>query len=175
MYYGMQYLLNPAYINSSIFDTMHAFYSSYVLPDAHIYFYHYLKWDEKEVVSTLRSEYDWEVANDTSTTWRIGDGTAAFYDYIYYTVAGFSEFDTFRSNQIREGLLTRKEALKLVNQENIPRYESLAWYANTIGFDLENALDVIHSIPKIYRSSYLGSYRGKKELPAPFTIFTRFK
>jgi asparagine synthetase B (glutamine-hydrolysing) len=164
MYYGMQYLLNPAYINSSN-----------VLPDAHIYFYHYLKWDEKEVVSTLRSEYDWEVANDTSTTWRIGDGTAAFYDYIYYTVAGFSEFDTFRSNQIREGLLTRKEALKLVNQENIPRYESLAWYANTIGFDLENALDVIHSIPKIYRSSYLGSYRGKKELPAPSTIFTRFK
>lgn len=158
LYYGKQYLLNPAYINSSIFNTFHAYYSSYVLPDAHVFIFNYLKWDENKVVSTLRDKYNWEIANDTNATWRIGDGTAAFYDYIYYTVTGFSEFDTFRSNQIREGLITRNEALKLVNRENIPRYESLEWYANTIGFDLENALDVIHSIPKAYHSSKLGSY-----------------
>lgn len=46
---------------------------------------------------------------DTNTTWRIGDGTAAFYNYVYYTVAGFTEHDTFRSNQIREGQMTREE------------------------------------------------------------------
>lgn len=166
LYYGKQYLFNPSYINSSIFDTMDAYYSSYVLPDAHIYFFHYLKWDENKVVSTLRNEYNWELANDTSTTWRIGDGTAAFYDYIYYTVAGFSEFDTFRSNQVREGLITRSEALKLVNRENIPRYESLEWYANTVGFDLENALDVIHSIPKTYPSSNVGSHLKRGETPS---------
>jgi glutamine---fructose-6-phosphate transaminase (isomerizing) len=151
-YYAKQYLLNPSYINSSLFDTLHAYYSSYILPDAHIYFFHYIRWDEKEVVSTIRGEYDWEVATDTDATWRIGDGTAAFYDYIYYTVAGFSEFDTFRSNQIREGLLTREEALKMVSEENIPRYESLEWYAQTVGFDLEEALDVIHAIPKLYKT-----------------------
>jgi asparagine synthetase B (glutamine-hydrolysing) len=150
-YYGKQYLLNPAYINSSIFDTFHAYYSSYLLPDAYVYFFNYIHWDEKEIVSTLRREYDWEMAIDTNTTWRIGDGTAPFYDYIYYTVAGFSEFDTFRSNQIREGLISREEALKLVTQENIPRYESLEWYAQTNNFNLEEALDVIHAIPKLYK------------------------
>ena len=31
------------------------------------------------------------------------DGTAGFYNYVYHTVAGFTEHDTFRSNQIREG------------------------------------------------------------------------
>ncbi len=151
-YYGKQYFLNPPYINSSLFDTLHAYYSSYLLPDAYIYFFNYIRWDEEEIVSTLRREYDWEVANDTNATWRIGDGTAAFYDYIYYTVAGFSEFDTFRSNQIREGLISRDEALKLVAQENIPRYESLEWYSQTNGFDLEEALDIIHAIPKLYRT-----------------------
>lgn len=151
-YYGKQYLLNPAYINSSIFDTFHAYYSSYLLPDAYIYFFNYIRWDEEDIVSTLLKEYDWEVANDTNATWRIGDGTAAFYDYIYYTVAGFSEFDTFRSNQIREGLISREEAMKLVTQENIPRYESLEWYSQTNGFNLEEALDIIHAIPKLYKT-----------------------
>ena len=153
LYYAKQYLRNPAYINSSFFDTLHAYYSSYLLPDAYVYFFQYIPWNEEEIVSLLRREYDWEVATDTNATWRIGDGTAAFYDYIYYTVAGFSEFDTFRSNQIREGLMTREEALRLVNEENIPRYESLEWYAKTVGFDLEEALDVIHSIPKMWNRS----------------------
>ena len=31
-----------------------------------------------------------ELAPDTRTTWRIGDGTAAFYNYIYYTVTSQS-------------------------------------------------------------------------------------
>jgi hypothetical protein len=153
LYYAKQYLLNPAYINSSLFDTLHAYYSSYLLPDAYVYFFQYIPWNEEEIVSLLRREYDWEVATDTNATWRIGDGTAAFYDYIYYTVAGFSEFDTFRSNQIREGLMTREEALWLVNEENIPRYESLEWYAKVVGFDLEEALDVIHGIPKMWNKS----------------------
>jgi glucosamine--fructose-6-phosphate aminotransferase (isomerizing) len=153
LYYAKQYLLNPAYINSSLFDTLHAYYSSYLLPDVYVYFFQYIPWNEEEIVSLLRREYDWEIATDTNATWRIGDGTAAFYDYIYYTAAGFSEFDTFRSNQIREGLMTREEALELVNKENIPRYESLEWYARTVGFDLEEALDVIHSIPKMWNKS----------------------
>ena len=60
-------------------------------------------WDEGLIDQTLAREYRWETAADTGTTWRIGDGTAAFYNFIYYTVAGFTENDTFRSNQIREG------------------------------------------------------------------------
>lgn len=90
------------------------------------------------------------MAPDTPSSWRIGDGTAPFYNYIYYTVAGFTENDTFRSNQIREGVLTREQALELVRRENQPRWEALQWYAQTIGFDLDEALNVIHSMPKLY-------------------------
>ena len=50
-----------------------------------------------------------EFAKDSKTSWRIGDGTASFYNYIYYTIAGFTEHDTFRSNQIREGVISRDQ------------------------------------------------------------------
>ena len=37
---------------------------------------------KNKINQVLLNEYDWETTPDTSTTWRIGDGTAAFYNYI---------------------------------------------------------------------------------------------
>lgn len=64
--------------------------------------YDYYRWDEREIEELVTKEYKREKVIDTETTWRIGGGTAAFYDYIYHTIAGFSEYNTFRTNQIRE-------------------------------------------------------------------------
>ena len=80
----------------------------------------------------------------------VNDGTAALYNYIYYTVAGFTEHDTFRSNQIREGDITREEALILVESENQPRYQNIRWYLDTLGLDFVEVIKVINSIPKLY-------------------------
>jgi hypothetical protein len=150
LYYGKQYLSNPSYINASLFDTICAYTSYYMIPHNYLYLFNYVRWDEEEIISTLRREYDWELATDTTSTWRIGDGTAAFYNYIYYMVAGFTEIDAFRSNQIREGMITRDAALDLIRDENRPRFASIEWYAQTIGFDLQKALMIINSIPKLY-------------------------
>jgi hypothetical protein len=149
-YYAKQFLLNPSYLNRSILDTLFAYYSAYILSHDFAWLFQYINWDEKEIMSTLINEYDWEVASDSDVTWRIGDGTAAFYNYIYYTVAGFTENDTFRSNQIREDMITREEALELVKVENKPRYDSIQEYSHQIGFDCEEALYIINSIPKLY-------------------------
>jgi hypothetical protein len=152
MYYGMQFLKNPAYLNSSLFDTVKSFFAYYAEERTHFYqLFDWIKWDEKVIESTLINEYEWELAPDTTTSWRIGDGTAPFYNYIYFTVAGFSEFDTFRSNQIREGLITREEGLELIYKENLPRFESMHWYLETIGVDFERAVKAVNAIPKLYR------------------------
>lgn len=151
-YYGKNFLTNPAYLNSSLKDTLSSFYSYYAAPRVDYYqLFDWIKWDEQKIEKTLFEEYNWEISPDTTTTWRIGDGTAAFYNYIYYTVAGFSEFDTFRSNQIREGLITREEGLKFINQENLPRFESMKWYLDTIGVDFEKAIKIVNNIPKLYK------------------------
>lgn len=149
-YYASQFFKNPAYFNSSILDTLWAYFSYYLMPHEYLNLYRYIKWDEQEIESTLLNEYDWEVATDTKTTWRIGDGTAAFYNYIYYSIAGFTENDTFRSNQIREGMVGREEAMKLVEEENKPRYESINWYCDTVGIDFDETLKIINTTPKLY-------------------------
>lgn len=141
---------SPGYFNSSIFDTLSGeYYRSFVKRTDYFHIFDYWRWDEKVIDETLK-QYDWELAPDTNTTWRIGDGTAAFYNYIYYTVAGFTEHDTFRSNQIREGQLTREEALKLVKDENRPRYENIKWYLDTLNMDFLEVINIINSIPKMY-------------------------
>jgi hypothetical protein len=136
-----------------LLDDLSAFFSFYFIPHDYYLFYDFFKWDEGLIVDTIIREYGWETADDTPTTWRIGDGTASFYNYIYYTVAGFSESDTFRSNQIREGLLERDDALKLVRQENKPRFKSILYYSNTVGIDFPETIRKINSIPKIYRKN----------------------
>jgi len=143
-FYGWQFLKNPRYMNRSVLDTLSAFSSYYVINHDFISLYDYLRWDENEINQVLLGEYDWELAEDTSTTWRIGDGTAAFYNYIYYVMSGFTENDTFRSNQVREGVLTRAEALALAAIENRPRYPSLRWYCHTIGIDYVSAMKRIN-------------------------------
>lgn len=148
-YFG-QYMTNTAYINSSLLDTIGAYWSFYFEKHRYFNLYNYLMWNEEKVFSTLRREYDWELSPETTSSWRIGDGTAAFYNYIYYVVSGFSENDTFRSNQIREGVLSREEALALVTKENRPRYQSIKWYCDTLGLDFHETLALINRIPKYF-------------------------
>jgi four helix bundle protein len=150
-YVGKNIIKSPSYINQSILDKLGSFASRYMAKKSDYYsMFDYYRWDEKEIENLIINEYQWETAIDTKTTWRIGDGTAGFYNYVYYTVAGFSEYDTFRSNQIREGMLTREEALKLVIEENKPRYESIKWYLEIIGLDFETVIKKVNQIPKLY-------------------------
>ena len=149
-----EFLRNPRYFNSSIFDSLSGeFHRSIKEKKDYFHIYDYWKWDEDVIEQTLLDEYDWEMAPDTVTSWRIGDGTAAFYNYIFYTVAGFTEHDTFRSNQIREGQMSRSEALKRVKEENKPRYQNIRWYLDTVGLDFADTIQIINDIPKLWRSN----------------------
>ncbi len=150
LYFAKNYLKNPSYINESLIDTANAFWQTFVVKDDFLYLYHYLDWREDVVVGTIRKEYDWEVATDTTTTWRIGDGTAAFYNYIYSTIAGFTEDDSMLSNMVREGYLTRDEAMTRSIEYSKPRWPSIREYAQLIGFSAEEALQVINAAPKLY-------------------------
>ena len=151
-YYLRQFAANPSYVNSSLLDTASAYCCYYMIPHNYLNLFAYVRWDEKQIIPTLRNHYDWEVAQDTVSTWRIGDGTASFYNYIYYTIAGLTENDTFRSNQIREGMLGRNEALSLAQRDNEPRWESIKWYLDTIGLgnDFASVIQRINGAPKRY-------------------------
>ena len=148
---GKNLIQSPGYINQSILDSLGSFASRYVAPKSDYYhLFDYMQWDEKTIEDTIINEYKWETSIDTKSTWRIGDGTASFYNYVYTLVAGFSENDTFRSNQIREGMITREQGLELVYDENKPRYNSLKWYLEIIGLDFREVIETVNKMPPLF-------------------------
>jgi asparagine synthetase B (glutamine-hydrolysing) len=52
-YYFKNYVKNPRYINESIWDTLWAYYATFVQKDDFLYLFHYLPWTEEEVVGTI--------------------------------------------------------------------------------------------------------------------------
>jgi len=143
---------SPGYFNSSLWDTISGeYYRSFHAKTDYFHIFDYWTWEERAVDQCL-AMYDWEKAPDTNTTWRIGDGTAAFYNYVYYTVAGFSEHETFRSNQIREGQITRAEAMVRIEDENRPRYANIKWYLDAVGLDFADTIRVVNAIPRMYET-----------------------
>jgi glucosamine--fructose-6-phosphate aminotransferase (isomerizing) len=141
---------NPSYLNRTLWDTLSGEYYRSVKKKTDYYdLFDYWHWDEAEINKSIES-YGWEKAPDTNSTWRIGDGTAAFYNYVYYTMAGFTENDTFRSNQIREGQISRELALELVAEENRPRYQNIKWYLDAVGMEFESVIHVINNAKRAY-------------------------
>lgn len=152
-YVSKNIILNKDYINQSLLDSLGSFAARYWSPKRdYFHLFDYYNWNEKELEDLIEREYQWEKAIDTNSTWRIGDGTVSFYNYIYYTVAGFTENDTFRSNQIREGQISRSEALSLISRENSVRYETLRWYLEIVGLDFQMVIKIINGIPKLYNN-----------------------
>lgn len=150
-YFVKNFIKNPLYLNTSLIDTMGSFISRYFLKrNGYLQLFDYMQWEEQKINETIINNYDWEKSVDTTSTWRIGDGTASFYNYVYALIVGFSENDTFRSNQIREGMITREEGLKFIYEENKPRYNSLKWYLEILGLDFEKTISKINIIERMY-------------------------
>ena len=144
------FILNPSYLNDSIIDTAKAYFDTFLKKDDFLWLYHFIDWEEKNIVNTILKEYEWEISKDTETTWRIGDGTAAFYNYIYQTVAGFTEDDDMLSNMVRTNYISRDEALKRSKEYSKPRAESIEDYLQKVGLNVDETLSKINEIPKLY-------------------------
>ena len=66
-----------------------------------------------------------------------------FYNFIYKALAGFSEHDTFRNNQVLSNIITRENALNLVKSENEPRFERIREYLDLIDFNYDQTINTI--------------------------------
>lgn len=150
-FYGLQFLLNPHYINSSILDTFRGFINYYHSRVNELRIYDYYDWNENIINKTLIEKYGWETADDTSSTWRIGDGTQPFYNFIYFLFAGFTENDVLRSFLIRDKKINRNNALNITIKENQPRYSTLEGYLNIVNIDSERTLSRIVKLSEKYK------------------------
>ncbi len=149
-YYAIELLTNPRYVNSSVPDSLGGFSAYYLKKADYVQLFDHLTWDEETVNRTIIDGYGWETSPESNSTWRVGDGTAPFYNFAYLAAAGFTEHDTFRSNQIREGMLDRSTALRLVNEENQPQPRDFIAYCETTGIDPRFVIAAVRRIPRLY-------------------------
>ena len=151
---GSEYIKNPRYLNSSFFPAFKGWFTQNISQFSGnikwINFYEYIEWREDKVLSTIKKELNWESADDTILTWRTDDYTPPLYNYICYSMKGFTENDTFRSIQIREGRISRKKALKLVKEENRPRWKTMMNYFKILELTSKEVEYVLNSIPKSF-------------------------
>lgn len=117
--FGWEYIKNPYNLHWSVLKeyvdgALVYFFESSLKPKgvSSLGFYDHIYWNEKEIVSTITKELGWMGAPDATTTWRIGDAMYPLINYLYYKLVGFTESDEMYSKMIREGQMTREDAMK---------------------------------------------------------------
>ena len=146
-------------ISSYVSGTFVYFFESLLKPSNvdTLGFYDYIYWNEKEILSTI-TKIGWKGADDTTATWRIDDMMYPLIDYIYLRLVGFNEFDEFYSKLIREGQITREEALKRCLSERIPRPSILFYLLDKLDVSKEELDEILDN----YRAKLLPKILKKK-------------
>ena len=80
--------------------------------------FHFIRWNEKEVVSRITKELKWDYPRELRSTWRFDCRIAHLKDYMYMKTIRMTEKDDFYAKMVREGLISRTEALKRLASEN---------------------------------------------------------
>jgi predicted glutamine amidotransferase len=145
-YYIKEYLMNPRYLNHSFLDSIRSFLVSFIRKENFLYLFRYLRWDEEHIDQVLKKEYGWSSYKGYGKNqWRMGDGQTALSNYVFYNLGGFSEYDNFRSVQVREGVIDRDEAVALASEDNKPKYEAIDYLCSSVGINMNYLLRRIHT------------------------------
>ena len=143
-FYSTQSIRNPSYLNSSLVDSMAGLYSYYFKKIDYLQVFDYVPWQESEVLGNLQKHYGWESSAETKNTWRIGDASAPFYNYLYFYFAGFTENDVYLSNLIRDGQISRNQGLIRLQEDNLPNPTGFYKYCELIGLDPVTVIKRVH-------------------------------
>ncbi|MFV0266018.1 MAG: hypothetical protein ACK5HT_02675 [Draconibacterium sp.] len=73
----------------------------------------YEKWDEDVILTTIRQELGWK-QKENQSSWRFDCQIHALVNSMVYNMLGMTEKDELYSKMIREGMMTREEALERI-------------------------------------------------------------
>ena len=82
----------------------------------------YLKWNEKEVEAAIAKELKWRKSDELPSSWRFDCRLDYIRRLMYASTIGVTELRDLFSKMIREGQMTREEALeRLVKENTVPK------------------------------------------------------
>ena len=79
----------------------------------------YLRWNEKEVEETITKNLGWKTSSEVTSSWRFDCRLDYVKRLLYVSTIGVTELQDLLSKMIREGMITRDEALVRFQQDSI--------------------------------------------------------
>ena len=80
--------------------------------------FNYVEWDEQEILSRIKSELDWDSPPELKSSWRFDCRVKHLVDFMYMKTLNMTDKDDFYAKMVREGLMTREDALQRLQNEN---------------------------------------------------------
>ena len=80
--------------------------------------YEYIRWEEAEILRVIGQELNWRKPDWWPTTWRSDCKIHFIKEYLYKATLGFTKQDDLLSGLIRQGMITRDDALRRLTHDN---------------------------------------------------------
>jgi hypothetical protein len=88
--------------------------------------FHFIAWNEKDILPRITRKLDWDYPHDLKSTWCWDCRIGHLKDYMYMKTLGMTEKGDFYAKMVREGLMSRQEALRRLENENQIHMEIIA-------------------------------------------------
>jgi hypothetical protein len=109
----------------------------------------FIRWDEKQVMSTLKEKLDWKNFPGMKTTWRGDCYIGPIRQFLYYAMLGYSDKDAHLSALVRDGQITRAEALERITEENESSLDSVKVCCGKIGINVDDVKAIVDKYGKV--------------------------
>jgi len=146
---------NPGYYHPAFIPTLmkgYLFGDPYCLGSrllgrevSRIELFNYIEWNEDEILSRIRNELHWDSPHNLPSTWRFDCHVGHLKEFLYLKTIGMTERDDLYAKMVRQGLITRDEALKRLEIENPVQFEYIEALLKQAGFT---------DISFLYKSSF---------------------
>lgn len=98
----------------------------------------YIKWNEKEVHSVITSKLDWKKSPESESSWRFDCRLDYVRRLMYSSTVGVSELQDLMSKMIREGQISREEALHRLESEDMVKTEVVEDVLDGLGMNMKD-------------------------------------
>ncbi|HEX9934609.1 MAG TPA: hypothetical protein VGB38_05370 [bacterium] len=109
-------------------------------------FFDYIPFDEKEIHRVIETELNWHKMANVASPWRFDCKLAFLKNWMFMELFNFSEKDDLFSSMIREGLMTREQALTRVVRDNVIPLEVVLDACKASGLDFERIKKATHQL-----------------------------
>jgi len=82
-------------------------------------FYRYIEWDEERILSTITQQLGWRQDARSASSWRFDCRLSYLKNHLMEHTIGSTEKEDGLSNMIREGMITRDQALERLESETV--------------------------------------------------------